>query len=90
MISRWRMKSLQPPREELEQNVQELTSRETQLNDALAEKEILLSEIHHRVKNNLAAFISLLSLEGTYRGNSGRARTQERPPEPGPDNGAHP
>jgi len=51
---------------ELRQNVEELMSRENQLNDALAEKEILLSEIHHRVKNNLTAFISLLSLEGSY------------------------
>ena len=52
--------------EELRQNVEELMKREEELNDALAEKEILLSEIHHRVKNNLTAFISLLSLEGSY------------------------
>ena len=59
--------------EELQQNVNELTLREVELREhekklteALAEKEVLLSEIHHRVKNNLTAFISLLSLEGSY------------------------
>jgi PAS domain S-box-containing protein len=52
--------------EELRQNVEELMKSEEELNDTLAEKEILLSEIHHRVKNNLTAFISLLSLEGSY------------------------
>ena len=51
--------------EELRQNIEELSCREQDLSKALAEKEILLSEIHHRVKNNLSAFISLLSLEGT-------------------------
>lgn len=42
----------------------QLRRNERELTEALEEKEALLSEIHHRVRNNLTAFISLLSLDG--------------------------
>ena len=71
--------------EELQQNIIELSTREqelreneTKLTDALSEKDVLLSEIHHRVKNNLTAFISLLSLENTYEDSeAGKALKQD-------------
>ncbi|WML67833.1 MAG: hypothetical protein METHP_01399 [Methanoregula sp. SKADARSKE-2] len=52
--------------EELQSTVEALNRHERGLKQALKEKDILLSEIHHRVKNNLTAFISLLSLDGSY------------------------
>ncbi|WP_020612118.1 sensor histidine kinase [Sediminispirochaeta bajacaliforniensis] len=52
------------------QNITDRKSAERQIRELLSEKELLLREVHHRVKNNMSLIASLISLQSAELHNS--------------------
>lgn len=65
-----RTKELHDRNTELQEEIAARSHSERQLERALSEKDILLQEIHHRVKNNLQVVSSLVRLQSEHLGDT--------------------
>lgn len=60
------MEKLTETNELLNKSLRELSDVNIKLNNMISEKDLLIKELHHRVKNNLQTIISILSLQQNY------------------------
>ncbi len=68
---------LQRTHDELERQTEALQESDKSLRASLEEKDVLLKEVHHRVKNNLAAIMGLIDLQGQSNDEQTRAAMAE-------------